>query len=139
MSVTSGSKVSIQYVLKVEDKVVDSNLGGEPLEYTQGSQQIVPGLEKKMEGMEVGETKVVLVAPEEGYGALQEQAIVEVPSEQIPEEARKIGAMLQSQTPDGQVMQSRVTEIKDDVIVLDFNHPLAGKTLEFEVKVIGIE
>ena len=139
MSVTSGSKVSIQYVLKVEDKVVDSNLGGEPLEYTQGSQQIVPGLEKNMEGMQVGETKVVLVAPEEGYGILQEQAIVEVPSEQIPEEARKIGAMLQSQTPDGQVMQSRVTEIKDDVIVLDFNHPLAGKTLEFEVKVIGID
>ncbi|MCL4144865.1 UNVERIFIED_CONTAM: hypothetical protein GTU68_005837 [Idotea baltica] len=139
MTVSAGKKISIHYVLKIEDKVVDSNVGAEPLVYTQGEKQIVPGLEKCLEGMAVGESKNVTVSPEEGYGPVEAKAIIEVPKEQIPAEAQAIGSTLQSQTPEGQVLQSTVVELKEDIIVLDFNHPLAGKTLEFEVEIAKVE
>ena len=138
MSASEGKTIAIEYTLKSEGNVVDTNVGAEPLEYLHGQGQIIPGLEKAIEGMNEGETKTVSVAPQDAYGDLNEEAIVEVPKAQIPEEAQKIGAVLETKSPEGALLRGQVAEIKEEVVILDFNHPLAGKTLEFEVKVVSI-
>ena len=139
MSVSEGRQVSIEYILKLEDKtVVDSNVGGAPLTYVHGSHQIVPGLEKSLAGMKVGDKKEVTVIPEDGYGPVDTKALIEVNKEQVPPDSLKIGSNLQGRDNNGNVFSAHVAEIKDKTVVLDFNHPLAGKTLYFEVRVLNI-
>lgn len=140
MTVSEGKSVSMEYTLTLENKeVLDSNVGGEPLTFTQGSHQIIPGLETALDGMKAGERKQVTVAPEEGYGKIDPQAIQEVPIDQIPPDARKVGVQLQGKDGQGRVVHPTVTEVKEQVVVLDFNHPLAGKTLYFDVKILDIQ
>jgi len=140
MTISGGKEVSIEYTLKLEDQsVVDTNVGGEPLVYVQGSHQIIPGLEKAMEGMKTGEKRQIAVKPEEGYGKVEAEALVEVDKKQVPPDAQKVGAQLQGQNEQGQVFTARVLEVKDEKILLDFNHPLAGKTLYFDVKVLSVK
>jgi FKBP-type peptidyl-prolyl cis-trans isomerase SlyD len=139
-AVSPGAQVSIEYTLKLDDKnVVDSNVGGEPLVYVQGSRQIVPGLEKALEGMKVGDSKQVTVEPEEGYGVVHKEAFMEIEKDKIPDTAREVGSRVQGRTGDGKTVSARVAEIKGDTVVLDFNHPLAGKTLHFDVKIVKVE
>ncbi len=139
MSISEGRQVSIEYTLKLEDKtIVDSNVGAAPLTYVHGARQIIPGLENSLTGMKVGDKKEVTVKPEDGYGLVDTKALVEVDKEQIPADSAKIGSQLQGRDNDGNVFTARVTEIKDNKVVLDFNHPLAGKTLYFEVRVLNI-
>jgi FKBP-type peptidyl-prolyl cis-trans isomerase SlyD len=124
----------------LEDKsVFDTNVGAEPLTYVQGSRQIVPGLEKAMEGMKVGESKQVTVQPEEGYGTVRQEAFLEIEKDKLPPEAQQVGAQVQGRVESGQIVRARVVEVKDTTVRLDFNHPLAGKTLYFEVKVLNIQ
>ena len=140
MSISDGKSISMEYTLTLEDKkVLDTNVGGDPLNFTQGSHQIIPGLETALEGMKVGESKQVTVAPEQGYGPINPQAVEEVPIDKIPEEARKVGAQLQGKDGQGRMVHPRVTEVKEQVVVLDFNHPLAGKKLFFDVKILDIQ
>ncbi|HSA61990.1 MAG TPA: peptidylprolyl isomerase [Nitrospiraceae bacterium] len=140
MVVSNGKQVSLEYTLKLEDKtVVESNVGREAMTYTQGAHEIVPGLEKALEGLAVGDKKRVEVQPADGYGNVDPKAIQEVKKSQIPENARKVGAVLEAKGQDGQSMFPRVTEVKSETVVLDFNHPLAGKTLIFEIKVLDIK
>jgi FKBP-type peptidyl-prolyl cis-trans isomerase SlyD len=140
MTISTGKKVSIEYTLKLEDNaVVDTNVGTNPLTYVHGSQQIIPGLEKEMEGMKIGDSKQVTVNPEEGYGPVNKAAFVEVNKEQLPQDALQVGVMLKGQDANGQAVHARVAEIKEKTVVLDHNHPLAGKTLNFEVKVLDIK
>ena len=139
-TITDGKFVSLEYTLTLDDKsVVESNVGKQPLIYTHGTQQIVPGLEKALEGLAVGDTKEVTVAPADGYGEKDPNALQEVQKTLLPSEALVVGTRLQGQTPDGHMVYPRVAEIKDDTVVLDFNHPLAGKTLHFAVKVVDIQ
>ncbi len=139
-TVSSGKEVSLEYTLKLADnKVVDTNVGQDPLTYTQGSGQLISGLESKLEGMAVGETKQVTVVPEDGYGSVNPQAFQEVPKENIPAEAMKVGTELIGRDAQGRVVRPRVSEIKDKTVVLDFNHPLAGQTLYFDVKVLDVK
>ena len=140
MTISEGSTVSIEYTLTLEDKeVVDTNKGGQPLTFVYGSKQIIPGLEKEMAGLHIGDSKQVTVQPEEAYGPVLEQAIIEVDKERLPAEARQVGAHVQSQSPEGQVVRGQVTALQDDKATIDFNHPLAGKTLYFDVKVLDIQ
>ena len=140
MSISDGKTISMEYTLTLEDKkVLDTNVGGAPLNFTQGSHQIIPGLETALEGMKIGESKQVTVAPEQGYGPVNPQAVEEVPIDKIPEEARKVGAQLQGKDGQGRMVHPRVTEVKEQVVVLDFNHPLAGKELFFDVKILDIQ
>lgn len=140
MSISDGKSISIEYTLTLENKkVIDSNVGGEPMNFTQGSHQIIPGLETALEGMKVGESKQVIVAPEQGYGPVNPKAIQEVKIDKIPEEARKVGSQLQAKGPDGRMVHPRVVEVKEQVVMLDFNHPLAGKKLFFDVKILDIK
>jgi len=140
ITISDGKTISMEYTLTLEDKkVLDTNVGGAPLNFTQGSHKIIPGLETALEGMKVGESKQVTVEPELGYGPINPQAVQEIPIENIPEEARKVGAQLQGKDGQGRMVRPRVTEVKEQVVVLDFNHPLAGKKLFFDVKILDIQ
>jgi FKBP-type peptidyl-prolyl cis-trans isomerase SlyD len=137
--IADGTQVSLEYTLTLEDKtLMESNVGREPMTYQQGAHEIVPGLEKALEGVAKGEKKRVVVKPEEGYGQVDPKAFQEVKKSMIPEKARKVGAQLEAKSPDGQSMFPIVTEVKEETVTLDFNHPLAGKTLIFDVTVLDV-
>jgi len=138
--VKDGSIVALEYTLTDESgNVIESSKGKSPMVYVHGQGQIVPGLEKALTGMRVGDQKTVVVKPEEGYGPVNPQAFQEVPKENLPAEGLKPGMTLMAQGKDGMPIRIRVHEIKDKTIVVDLNHPLAGKTLTFNVKVSEIK
>lgn len=138
--ITEGSKVSLEYTLNIEGgETVDSNSGDEPLVYTQGNKEIIPALEEELAGMAAGDEKQVTLQPEEAYGTVDPDAFREVPLEQIPEDARSEGQLLVMQDQQGNQQQIRVSEIRDETALLDLNHPLAGKTLQFDVKVVDVQ
>lgn len=140
LTISDGKIISMEYTLTLDDKqVIDTNVGKDPLTFTQGSHQIIPGLETALEGMKTGESKEVTVNPEQGYGEVNPKAIQEVPIDKIPPQGRKVGMQLRGEDEQGRVHISRVTEVKEQVVVLDFNHPLAGKTLHFDVKILDIQ
>ncbi|MCP4141965.1 MAG: peptidylprolyl isomerase [Chloroflexi bacterium] len=131
--------VAMEYTLTVDGEVIDSSEGQEPLEFLQGKGNIIPGLEREMAGMKIGESKDVSVSPEDGYGALNEEAFMEVPTNQFPENIPvEVGIELQVQNEEGQPAYARIEEIENNIAILNFNHPLAGKDLSFAVKVVGI-
>jgi FKBP-type peptidyl-prolyl cis-trans isomerase SlyD len=139
-AVKDGSLVSIEYTLTDDSgKVLDTNVGKEPLTYIQGGGQIVPGLEKELTGLKVGDEKKVTVKPEEGYGAVDAKLFQELPKENFPPEALKAGAMLMVKSKEGGTHPIRVAEVKEKTVLVDLNHPLAGKTLKFDVKVKDIK
>ncbi len=136
----NGSKVRIEYTLKDDaGDVLDSNRGRDALTYTHGERHIIPGLEQALMGMRAGEEKRVTVKPEDAYGAEDPAAVAEVPKESIPADALKVGTRLVGRSQSGETRFVRVKEIKEKTVVLDLNHPLAGKTLHFDVKVLGVE
>lgn len=138
-NVQEGSIVSIEYTLTDDDgKVIDTNVGKEPLTFIQGAGQIVSGLEKELQGLKPGDQRKVRVKPEDGYGMPSQQAFQEMPRDSIPAEAQKPGINLMAKGPDGRAIPIRVHEVKEKTVVVDFNHPLAGKTLNFDVKIRDI-
>ncbi len=138
--IREGSQVALEYTLTDESgTVIESNKGKQPMIYIHGKSQIIPGLEKELSGMKVGEERKIQVKPEDGYGPVNPDAFQEVPKDKLPPEALKVGAMLMAQGPQGQGMSVRVHEIKDTTVIMDFNHPMAGKTLSFDVKVSEIK
>lgn len=138
--VEEGRSVSIEYTLKLEDgETVDSNVGGEALTYVQGRQQILPALEEALAGLEVDDSKEVRLTPEQGYGAVDPEAFRKVPASEIPEEARQAGAQLIARDDAGRQRPVRVHDVSGDEVTVDLNHPLAGQTLNFEVKILAIE
>lgn len=139
-TIKDGAQVTLEYTLKLEDKtLLESNVGKEPMTYRQGAHEIVPGLEQSLEGLGKGDKKHVVVKPADGYGEVDVKAVQEVKKSLIPEAARKVGAQLEAKSQDGQSMFPRVTEVKEDTVVLDFNHPLAGKTLLFDVTILDVK
>ena len=138
--VTDGLVISLEYTLKSpEGKVIETSKGREPLKYIHGQKMMIPGLEKALTGMKVGGEKNVTVKPEDGYGKINPNAVQEIPKEKIPENALKVGAVLAARSPEGNVVPMTVKQIKDNTVVMDMNHPMAGKTLVFDVKVVDIQ
>lgn len=138
-AIENGSNVQIEYTLKDETgKLLDSNTGRGPLSFTQGEHRIIPGLEKALNGMRAGEEKQVSVKPEEGYGAVDAAAQAEVPKAAIPSDALTVGTELMARSPTGTTRIVRIKEIKETTVILDLNHPLAGKTLHFTVKILSV-
>lgn len=139
MIIEDGKKVSFDYTLTVDNEVVDSSKDRGPLEYTQGSGQIIPGLAKQMAGLKAGDERTLEVAPAEAYGEINPEAFKEVPKASLPEDLDpQPGIFLQMVGPGGQAIPVKISEVKDDVVVIDFNHPLAGKTLKFDVKIVAV-
>ena len=138
--IKKGSTVSLEYTLSDEKgKVIESNKGEQPLYYVHGRNEIVPGLEKALDGMPVGGVKHITVKPEDGYGTIDAAAFREVPKENVPKEALKAGTELVASNAQGESMPVRVYEIKDKTVVIDMNHPMAGKTLVFDIKVLDVK
>ncbi len=136
----TGDTVRIHYTGTLTDGTTfDSSDGRDPLEFTVGFGQIIPGLDKAIPGMVVGDKKTVEIPSAEAYGARQDEAMQVVPRDQVPEEIDlRPGLQLQVQTPQGQVMPVTVTEVTETEITLDANHPLAGKDLVFNIEMVSI-
>jgi FKBP-type peptidyl-prolyl cis-trans isomerase 2 len=138
--VSEGKSVKVHYTLTVDGKVMDSSNGREPLQFKAGSHQMIPGFEKAVMGMKVGEKKSFKVSPEEGYGLEDPKAIQDVLKTQLPPDITPTAGMtLYAKTKDGKRFPVKIVEVKKDVVVMDFNHPLAGKTLNFDVEVVEIK
>ena len=138
MAIAANQIVSIEYEVKDGDKVVDSNVGGAPLVFMFGKDQIIPGLETGIANMEVGEKGDVLVAPADAYGEYNDDATQEVPADQFAGIQLELGMTLYGQAEDGGTTQVTVKEFGGETVTIDFNHPLAGKTLMFSVAVNSI-
>lgn len=139
LKIVDGHVVCMQYTLHVDGEIMDQSEEGEPLEFIQGEGHIIPGLENALYGMTIGDSKNVVVPAGEGYGELDEEAFVEVPREQFPADIpMEAGVDLQVRTQDGETMPARIQHVTDDTVRLDFNHPLAGKQLTFEIKIVSV-
>lgn len=139
MKVADGLVVSMQYTLRVDGQIVDSSEGGDPLEYLHGAANIIPGLEREMEGMSVGESKTVIVSAADGYGEVNDKAFIEAPVSEFPKDMPlKSGVEMELTGPDGQPMYARVERVEGENVVLNMNHPLAGAELHFDVTVTSL-
>lgn len=137
--IQAGSQVKFNYTLRVDGQVVDSSEGREPLSYVQGRGDIIPGLEEEMAGLKAGDKKQVSIAPEKGYGTHNPQAVQKVPKANFGEaKGLKVGDLVRGQAG-GREFRARVTEIGAKDVTLDLNHPLAGKTLNFDVEVVEVQ
>lgn len=137
--IENGKKVTLVYKLLVAGKLVEGADTKEPFAYTHGQQQIVPGLEKSLTGLKVGDKRTVKVTPQEAYGPVDAKQYLEFDKTKLPKDIpMKVGTLVEARSPKGEVRLVKIKEIKDKTIVLDFNHPLAGKELEFQVEVLKI-
>ena len=136
----NGDTVAIHYRGSLDDgSVFDSSEGRDPLQFEVGSGQIIPGLDAEIPGMKVGDTKTVVVEPDQAYGPVVPDAKQTVPRTDIPDSIPlEVGMPLQVQTQQGQNISVRVAELSDEAVVLDANHPLAGETLKFEIELVSI-
>mgnify|MGYP003121580592 FL=1 len=140
--VKANDTVKGHYTGKLADgQVFDSSLErGEPIEFTMGQGQLIPGFEKGLIDMKVNEKKTINIPKEEAYGEPREELVQEVQKSQLPEEIKpEVGMGLVSKSPDGQEMNLVVKDVKEETIVVDGNHPLAGKDLVFDLEVVEIK
>ena len=138
MAIEANQIVSIEYEVRDGDTVVDSNVGGAPLVFMFGKGQIIPGLENGIENMAIGEKGNVLVQPEDAYGELNPEAKQEVPKDQFAGIDLEVGMTLYGQGEDGGTVQVIVKEVGEENVIIDFNHPLAGKALMFTVTINNV-
>lgn len=133
------SKVAIDYTLTVDGKIADTSKGRAPLEYTQGAGQIIIGLERALEGKNEGEEISVDIPAKDAYGEVNKEAFRRVPKTAIQNiEQMKVGDLVGASS-NGHTFRAQISEITDKEVVLDFNHPLAGKTLHFDVKIVSVK
>ncbi len=138
--ITNGRTVKVNYTLTVDGKVVDSSKGRPPMEFKEGAHQVIPGFEKEVMGMKTGQKKSFTVKPQEGYGLVNPNAFREVSKKQLPANLTpQPGMVLFAQAKDGQRIPVTIKEVRKDTVVMDLNHPLAGKTLHFDIEVVGIQ
>lgn len=131
--------VAMAYKLSVNGEEIDSADEASPLEFIQGYHNIIPGLEEQLYGMKIGEQKQVMVAPEGGYGEVDPEALVEIPRSEFPKDIPlEVGIELDMRDEDGDVLTATIIEVSKNSVKLDFNHPLAGETLHFDIKIIGL-
>ncbi len=136
----SGDTVRIHYTGTLDDGTeFDSSSGGDPLEFALGGGQVIPGFDSAVDGMAVGESKTVTIPADQAYGDRHEQLVQEVPKTALPEEIDPaVGMQLQSRSPEGHVMNLVVTEVAEQTITVDGNHPLAGQALTFAIELVEI-
>ena len=139
--IKEGSKVTVEYTGKFDDGTVfDTSEGKEPLVFEVDAKQVIKGFNDSVKGMKEGEEKEFKLEPKEGYGDVNPQLVQEVPKDKLPENLdAKVGMMLTLKSPDGKAFGAKIIEIGDATFKIDLNHPLAGKTLNFKIKVVKIE
>lgn len=138
--VKKGDTIRVHYAGKLEDgKEFDSSLNRQPLQFEVGAGSVINGFEDAVIGLQQGEKKTVTIQPEEGYGHYDENLLVEMPKKSVPEGITpEVGMRLQIVNQQKQALPVVVTEILDESIKLDANHPLAGKVLSFDIEVVEI-
>jgi FKBP-type peptidyl-prolyl cis-trans isomerase 2 len=139
-TVKNGDKISVHYTGKYEDgQVFDSSIDRDPLEIEVGTAQVIKGFEDALVGMAKGEKKTVTIPPDQGYGQYDPALLIEIPNANVPENVNpEVGMKLKLSDSKGQSVMVVVTEIADESIKLDANHPLAGKVLVFDLELINI-
>lgn len=136
--IQKGTKVKVHYTGKLDDgQVFDSSYQrNQPIEFQVGENQVIPGFENAVADMSVGDKKTVIIEPEQGYGPVREDLFVELPKSQVPQDV-EVGSQLQGQNENGPV-NVVVKEIKENTVVLDANHQMAGKNMNFELELVEI-
>lgn len=137
---TNGDTVRIHYTGYLDnEEQFDSSAGRDPLEFTLGSNQVIPGFEQAVLGMNEGEKKTVTIDPENAYGQYRDELLMEVERSQIPKDVDpEVGMNLQAQHQDGSTVNLKVTQVSDNSVTLDANHPLAGENLTFEIELVEV-
>ena len=137
MNITQDKVVELDYTLTVNGEVIDQSEPGEPLVYLQGHSNIIPGLERALEGKAVGDELQMTVQPEDGYGERDEENVEELSREDFEDDI-EVGATYYAQAEDGSVIPFTVMDVSGDTVKVDFNPPLAGMVLNFNVKVLNV-
>lgn len=138
--ISMGSKVKFDYVLTVEGNLIENTKDRGPLEYVQGEGKLFLGLENQMYGLKAGEKKTIKVAPEGGYGPINPEAFDEVEKSRLPKDLElKEGLRIRGQGPEGENFPVVIKEVRENTVILDFNHPLAGKEMIFDIEVVSID
>ena len=137
--VDDGQVVTMHYTLHVNGEMVDTSQGSDPLQFIQGMGHIIPGLEHELYDMQVGDSKKVSVAAQDGYGAVDPEAFMEVPRSAFPADIPlQAGTQLELKDKSGHPSIARIDSMTEDTVRLDMNHPLAGKQLDFEVTIAAL-
>ena len=142
MQVENGNTVSVHYRGTLNDGTeFDSSHGrGEPLSFQVGTGQMISGFDAALPGMAVGETKNIMLTPDQAYGDSNPEAITDVPKTSFPNDFNfQVDAMVQGQNDMGQPVVGTINEVKDEAVTIDFNHPMAGKDLNFEIELVSID
>lgn len=136
----NGDTVKVHYTGKLNDGTVfDSSADREPLEFTLGQQQLIPGFESGVEGMAVGDKKTITIAPDDAYGQHRDELVFEVQQGVLPDDIDpEVGQMLHYQQEDGTAVPLTITGVSEESVTLDGNHPLAGKELTFDLELVEI-
>ena len=132
--------VKVHYTGTLDNgEIFDSSIDRDPLEFKLGSKNVIPGFEAGVLGMKVGEKKLVKIPSKNAYGEVNDQLVMKVPNKDVPDNIKpEVGLQLQMKQPDGNVVNVMITEVTDESITLDANHPLAGKQLTFDIELIEI-
>ncbi|MBI4597096.1 MAG: peptidylprolyl isomerase [Candidatus Omnitrophica bacterium] len=139
-SVEDGMSVTLDYTLTADGKTVESTSGQGPLQYVHGRGQIIAALERALAGLHAGDEKEVTISPEQGYGQYNPSLVMEVEKRDLPVGLQpKPGLVFRYADEQGRSIRATVKQIKKTTVILDGNHPLSGKTLNFKIKIVGIE
>jgi len=136
--IDDGKKVKIHYTLTVEGEIVDSTQGSEPMEFVFGDSAMLPSFQEAIKGLKAGDKNNFSLQPENGFGQPDPNAIVQIPRSNLPEGDLQPGMMFSATSEQGYPMRATVVKIEDDTATMDFNHPLAGKELLFDVEIIAV-
>ena len=137
--VEDGKTVKVHYTLTVEGRNIDSSRQGEPLEFKVGAGGVIPVFETALKGMKVGDRKAFEISPDEGYGHEDPGNMIEVPRNQLPPDLTpEAGMTLYTRGQQGQPIPATIAEVRSESVIMNFNHPLAGKTLHFDVEVTDV-
>ena len=136
----AGDTVQVHYTGRLDDGTMfDSSVGGEPIEFVLGAHHVIPGFEEGVTGMEVGETKTILIPSDQAYGPHMDEMVLTIPREQVPPHITlELGEKLELRQPTGEALTVRITELTEAIVTLDGNHPLAGEDLTFDLQLASI-
>ena len=139
LTVENNIVVTLEYTLKVDDEVIEDTQETEPIQFLQGTGQVLPALEGQLYGMAVGDKKELVLTPEEGYGMIDEDAIADYDRSEFPKEIPlQPGVELELKDQDEEVHYARIVAVDDNNVRLDFNPPLAGKSLHFSIRIVSL-
>ncbi len=139
ITVQDETVVTLDYTLRVDGEIIDSSDENEPIQFIQGLGQIIPGLEKNLYGMSIGESKTVIVPPREGYGEIDANAFADIPRSEFPKNIPlEPGVAIEVRDQRGESMDAYIVAVNDKDVRLNFNHPLAGKELHFSIKILDL-